>query len=122
MRGADVRFTGVLRFPGDVLGTLDCGLDLPNRDELEVIGSEATLFVDDPWHGRAPAIELRRDGDAQEVELEAADPYREELEDLSRAIRVQDAEPLLGRADAVGQARALEALYRAADEGRAVRP
>jgi hypothetical protein len=31
-----------------------------------------------------------------------------------------EAEPLLGRDDAVGQARASEALYRSADEGRPV--
>ena len=31
-----------------------------------------------------------------------------------------EAEPLLGRDDAVGQARALEALHRSADEGRPV--
>jgi predicted dehydrogenase len=31
-------------------------------------------------------------------------------------------EPLLGRDDALGQARAIEALYRSAEEGRAVAP
>jgi hypothetical protein len=31
-----------------------------------------------------------------------------------------EAEPLLGREDAVGQARALQALYDSADEGRPV--
>jgi hypothetical protein len=31
-----------------------------------------------------------------------------------------EAKPLLGRDDAVGQARALEALYRSADEGAPV--
>jgi len=32
-----------------------------------------------------------------------------------------EAEPLLGRADAVGQARAIEALYRAGESGRTER-
>ncbi len=59
--GVDVRFAGTLRWDG-IVGTLDCGLDLPDRDELEVIGSEGTLFLDDPWHGRATGIELRRRG------------------------------------------------------------
>jgi len=53
------------------------------------------------------------------VAVEAADPYQAELEDLSRAIRGGGA-PLLGRDDAVGQARVIEALYRAAAEGREV--
>jgi xylose dehydrogenase (NAD/NADP) len=38
---------------------------------------------------------------------------------MSAAIR-GSAEPLLGREDALGQARAIEALYRSADEGRPV--
>jgi xylose dehydrogenase (NAD/NADP) len=118
--GVDVRFAAVLRFEG-ALGTLDCGLDLPARDELEAIGSDGILFADDPWHGRTTGLELRRAGASQRIEVEAADPYRAELEDLSRAIRDGGA-PLLGRADAVGQARAIEALYRSATEGRAVVP
>jgi D-xylose 1-dehydrogenase (NADP+, D-xylono-1,5-lactone-forming) len=53
------------------------------------------------------------------VEVERANPYRLELEDVSAAIR-EEREPRLGRADAVGQARALEALMRSAAEGRPV--
>jgi predicted dehydrogenase len=115
--GVDVRFAGTLRWDG-IVGTLDCGLDLPDRDELEVIGSEGTLFLDDPWHGRATGIELRRDR-VEAIAVEAADSYQAEVEDLSRAIR-GDGEPLLGRADALGQARTIEALYRAAEERREV--
>ena len=42
-----------------------------------------------------------------------------QLENLSDAVRGR-AEPLLGRDDALGQARVIEALYRSADEGRPV--
>jgi D-xylose 1-dehydrogenase (NADP+, D-xylono-1,5-lactone-forming) len=54
------------------------------------------------------------------VPVTAANPYRLELEDLSSAIR-DGGPPRLGRDDAVGQARAIEALYAAADAARAVR-
>ena len=30
--GVDGRFAGVLRFAGDVLGTFDCGFDVPPRE------------------------------------------------------------------------------------------
>jgi D-xylose 1-dehydrogenase (NADP+, D-xylono-1,5-lactone-forming) len=108
---ADVRFAGTMRFDDDVLGQFECGLDLPDRDELEVLGSEGSLFLDDPWHARSPVIELRRDDGTELVEVERANSYQLELENLSDAIRGQ-ATPLLGREDAVGQARALEELYR----------
>ena len=107
--GVDGRFAGVLRFDGDVLGLFDCGFDVPPRGVIEVVGEGGTLVAEDPWHGLAPR--LTRDG--EDVPVEAVNPYRLELEDLSAAIR-DGREPRLGRADAVGQARAIELLYAAA--------
>jgi predicted dehydrogenase len=111
--GTDWIFTATLRFPGDVIGTFDCGTALPNRDELEAIGSEGSLFLDDPWHCNEPTIELRREGDVQRIELNPVDSYQLELENVSDAIR-REAELLLGRDDALAQARTLEALHRSA--------
>jgi predicted dehydrogenase len=119
--GTDWAFTGSLRFPGDVLALFDCATCLPNRDELEVIGSDGSLFLDDPWHCLNPVIELRRDDGTQRIEVEAANPYQLELEDLGRAIRTGSA-PLLGREDAVAQARVISALRRSAADGRDVLP
>jgi D-xylose 1-dehydrogenase (NADP+, D-xylono-1,5-lactone-forming) len=119
--GTDWVLTATLRFAGDVLGLFDCGTALVDRDELEAVGSEGSLHVDDPWHCIHPGIELRREGDVERIELEFVDSYRLELENMSEAIR-GDAEPLLGREDAVGQARALAALHEAAAESAAVTP
>jgi predicted dehydrogenase len=107
--GTDWVTAGVLRFPNDVVATFDCGTALPNRDELEVVGSDGSLFLDDPWHCLTPGIELRRDGGVERIEIEQRDSYRLELENLSDAIR-GEAEPLLGRADAIGQATTIQAL------------
>jgi xylose dehydrogenase (NAD/NADP) len=117
--GVDTRFFGTLRFPGGVVSQFDCGFDLPSRDELEAIGAEGSIFLDDPWHCRTPRIELRRNGDAEAITVGAEDSYRLELDNLSDAVR-GEAEPLLGREDAVGQARAIEGLYRSAAEVRAL--
>jgi predicted dehydrogenase len=118
--GTDWAFVGVLRFPGDVLASFDCGTSMTGRDELEAIGTEGALFLDDPWHCRTPVIELRRDGTvAERIDVPFADSYRLELEDLCRAIR-EGGRPLLGREDAVAQARAIDGLFRSAEEGRVV--
>ncbi len=111
--GTDWVFAGTLRFPDDVLAQFDCGTALAERDELEVVGSEGSLFLDDPWHCRRPLIELRRNGETELIELEPVDSYRLQLENLSEAIRGVS-EPLLGREDAIGQARALEGLHESA--------
>ena len=114
--GTDWAFAGLLRFPDDVVATFDCGTALPERDELEAIGSEGSLFLDDPWHCVHPVIELRRNGAVERIELEPQDSYRLELENVSDAVR-GEAELLLGREDALGQARTLEALHDDASGG-----
>ena len=116
--GTDWVFTGAMRFPGDVLALFDCGTCLPERDELEAIGTEGTLFLDDPWHCHEPVIELRRDVGVERIELESVDSYRLELENLADAIEGR-AQLLLGSDDALGQARTIAALFRSAEAGTA---
>jgi D-xylose 1-dehydrogenase (NADP+, D-xylono-1,5-lactone-forming) len=103
--GVDRNFAGVMRFASGALATFDCGFDLPARDSLEVVGDGGTIFLDDPWHAREPGIELN----GERIDVERANSYRLELEDVSAAIE-QGRPPLLGREDAVGQARVIEAL------------
>src|ERR1700681_1348649 len=79
---------------------------MPERDELEAIGSEGSLFLDDPWHCTVPVIELRRDGKVERIELEPVDSYRLELENVSDAIR-GEGELLLRPQDGPGAARTL---------------
>jgi D-xylose 1-dehydrogenase (NADP+, D-xylono-1,5-lactone-forming) len=117
--GTDWVFSGTLRFPGHVIGLFHCGTALPEQDELEVVGSEGSLFLDDPWHCNVPVIELRRESGVERIEVEKQDSYRLELENLSDAIR-GEGELLLGREDAVGQARTLEALHESATSSKPV--
>jgi D-xylose 1-dehydrogenase (NADP+, D-xylono-1,5-lactone-forming) len=117
--GVDVVFTATLRLPNEVVAHFDCGFVVPFRDELELVGDEGSLFADDPWHVHAPGIELRRESGTERVEVDPADSYRLELENVSAAIRGE--EPLLlAREDALGQARAIEGLYRSAEDTASV--
>jgi predicted dehydrogenase len=116
--GVDVRFAATLAFPG-ALAHFDCALDVPDRSELEVVGSDGSISVGDPWHCRRPGLTLRRGDEVEQMAIEPEDSYRLELENLGRAIRGQ-ADPLFGRDDAVAQARVLQALYASAERGEAV--
>ncbi|MCW3015005.1 MAG: putative oxidoreductase [Solirubrobacterales bacterium] len=121
--GVDVRLVATLRFPGDVVATLDCGFDIAPRAELEAIGDGGTLKLLDPWHGTDPVIELRRaggpedrkfEGEPERIRVDAPDKYLLELEDFEAAVR-GERPPRIGRDDAVAQATTIAALYRAAD-------
>jgi D-xylose 1-dehydrogenase (NADP+, D-xylono-1,5-lactone-forming) len=119
--GVDVGFAATLRFPGDVLATLDCGMSFAERDELEAVGSEGSLFLDDPWHGREAVIEHRRDGAVERIDPGPANAYALELADFEAAV-AGERPALLGRDDALAQARTIAALYRSAAEAAPVAP
>jgi D-xylose 1-dehydrogenase (NADP+, D-xylono-1,5-lactone-forming) len=114
--GVDVRFAGTLVFGGPVLAHFDCGFDVPDNSLLEVVGSQGILRIHTPFLVTEPGIELVRDGGTERVEVGRADAYQLQFENMSAAIR-GSGEPLLGRDDALGQARVIEALYRSADRG-----
>jgi predicted dehydrogenase len=102
-----------------VLAQFDCGFAVPHRYDLEAIGEDGSLFLADPWHGRNAGITLTRDGAVEAIEVPQANPYSHELADFARAAR-GEAPPRYGLEDALGQARAIEALYASAESGRSV--
>jgi predicted dehydrogenase len=121
MTGVDERFAATLAFAHDVLGQLDSGFDMVARSQLEVIGSRGSIRAADPWEGLTPQLTIQRGAEVETIGFEPVDHYRLELEDLDRAIRGQGPQRL-GRADALGQARTIDALFRAADSARPVTP
>jgi xylose dehydrogenase (NAD/NADP) len=112
--GIDLGFTGVLQFAGDVFGEFHCGFDLPAASGVEAIGSAGSVVAREPFRCLG-YLEVN----GERVEVGGSDRYLLQLENFSAAIR-GEAEPLLGRSDALGQARAIEALYRSAESGEAV--
>jgi predicted dehydrogenase len=115
--GVDERVVATLRFPGDVLGTLDCAMDAPQHASLELAGTACRLLVADPWPvpGR---VTIERPDDVADSDALGADasldPFVVELQEFGDAVR-EGRETRLGRADAVAQARVLDALRRSAD-------
>ena len=115
--GVDIAFTGVLQFSGDLFGEFHCGFDLPEGHGLEAVGSTGVLVVPDPVSCRDPHVEV----DGERIDVEDADRYCLQVANFSAAVR-GEAEPLLGRDDALAQARILAALYRSAESGTAEAP
>jgi D-xylose 1-dehydrogenase (NADP+, D-xylono-1,5-lactone-forming) len=112
--GVDVVFAGTLAFADELVGHFDCGFVFPRRAGLEVVGETGTIFVGDPFSIAQTGIEVRRaDAEPEQIAIDPVDHYRLELENVSAAIR-GEAPPLLGREDAVGQARTIAALYESA--------
>jgi len=112
--GVDRQFSGLMRFADGLTATFTSGFE-SFSESLEVIGQDGSIRIPDPWHSRKGVLYL----DDEEIRVDAPSPYQLELEDMNAAIRGERA-PRLGRADALGQARTIEALYRSAGSGESV--
>ena len=115
--GVDVGFAGLLAFPGDVFGELHCAFDLPDGCGMEAIGSDGLAVVPDPVRCRDPHVVVN----GERIDVEDVDRYRLQVDNFSAAVR-GEAEPLLGREDALGQVRTIAALYRSAESGSTEAP
>jgi predicted dehydrogenase len=114
--GVDLTFSATLRFPGDVLAVIDCSFaGGPRTERVEAIGTLGTVALNDPWHAVRPVVELITEKGVEEIDC--GQPYSNyllEMKDFEAAVAGEKA-PLLGRDDAVAQARVIEALYASAD-------
>ena len=120
--GVDETFVGTLTFENGAIAHFDCGFHLPDRSYLEVVGTQGTLTVSDPWHCTSPGLRLvGRDGEVHELPVAQENSYRLELEEFGRAVRGLPNQ-LLGRSDAVGQSLTVDALYRSAALGTTITP
>jgi xylose dehydrogenase (NAD/NADP) len=114
--GVDVRLAGILVFPGPVLAHFDCGLEVTVDSVLELVGSTGMLHIARPFVISEPGIDIVRPDGVEHVAVADVNAYGLEFQNMSTAIR-GGGMPLLGRDDALGQARTIEALYRSADGG-----
>jgi predicted dehydrogenase len=126
--GGDLRMAATFALPGGVLAQFDVALDFPRRDELELIGTGGKITIPDPWLCRYGFVGLERGPVSERLPADPAgeyglsagpgsdDAYRIEVEAASRAI-MAGAAPAFGRADAIDQAAAIEAVRRAAAVG-----
>lgn len=118
--GVDGAFVATMEFASSAMSHFDCAIHLPDRSHLEVVGSLGSITVSDPWHCADPRLTVVLQGEApRDAPAGHAHSYQLELEAFGRAVRGEP-NKLLGRDDALGQARAVDALFRAAGNGQRV--
>jgi xylose dehydrogenase (NAD/NADP) len=136
--GADLNYSAVLRLPDDVLAQFEAGQEVARGDSLHIVGTLGRVIVPDPWLGRAEQVEVSLQGPPPHGDpvseffpvdpdgsLGTARPFaisRLQFDAVSAAF-AEGGTPLpFGRADAVEQARVLEALLESSAHAKAVQP
>ena len=114
--GVDASFSGWLDFGDGFTAAIECSFDAPERQSLEIVGTEAALLVDRAYTpGLADvAITLRhRDGRVEELVTAGADPYQRMIEHFQAVVR-GDAVPRRSCAETITLLAILERLREAA--------
>lgn len=118
--GVDLLFSGQMRFPGNVYAQFDCGFCAPYRAQVEIVGSQATLTVPEPFKpGLENVIYLTRGDDTEQIVIEGQELYMGEVEDMADAILLGKP-PHISLADSRGNVAAIVALLESARDGKAV--
>jgi len=85
--GIDDTFAGQLRFAGDVYGQFDSSFVIPFHAYMEIVGSEATLIIPNPFKpGLNEKMFLVRDGKTETLKVKGQELYLGEVEDMADAI------------------------------------
>jgi predicted dehydrogenase len=89
--GVDASLSGWLDFGDGFAAAIECALDAPERQSLEIVGTEAAVLVERAFTpGPADtAFFLRwRDGRREALVAGGADPYQGMIEDFHRVVRL----------------------------------
>jgi len=88
--GVDASLSGWLDFDGGFSAAIECSFEAPERQLLEIVGTEAAVIVDRA-HTPGPqdvAFTLRhRDGRVEQVVAGGDDPYRAMIEHFADVVR-----------------------------------
>ena len=112
--GVDEVFTGQLRFAGDVFAQFDSGFRSPDRSRFEIVGSEATMVVPQPFKPDLDVEILIGKGDEFEsIKMPRQELYLGEVEDMADAI-LSGTPPRISLEDSRGNVVVILALLRSA--------
>lgn len=76
--GVDTVAVATLKFPGDILAQISCGVMLDQPSDLEILGTEGTIRVPQFWNPPGPIHIIK--GDRQEIVESDENPHKYALE------------------------------------------
>lgn len=119
--GIDDTFVGNLHFAKDIYGQFDSSFVIPFHAYMEIVGSEGTLIVPEPFKPEFnEKIFLVRDGKTETIKVKGKDLYLGEVEDMADTI-IQGKTPRISLADSRANVATIRALLESARTGVAVK-
>jgi D-xylose 1-dehydrogenase (NADP+, D-xylono-1,5-lactone-forming) len=114
--GVDASFSGWLDWGDGFTAAIECSFDAPERQSLEIVGTEGALLVDrayTPGPGDVGISLRHRDGRLEEIVAGGSDPYRAMIDHFA-AVVSGESEPRRSCADSIALLSVVERLREAA--------
>jgi len=120
--GADESFVGQMRFEDGIHAQFDSGFKSPFRSMIEIVGTDASLNIPDPFKpGKSNEIILSRGDKQEKIKIKGGELYLGEVEDMCDAI-TQNKSPRISLEDSRGNVAVILALIESARLGKPVNP
>ena len=119
----DLSMCAVLEYSGNRKTVIDSSFTMPDRQGVEIIGSEGIIRINRPWRpDRAEvSIVVQKGNICEEIAFPSSNPYQLEIEHFSDCIRTGQ-EPLLPGAFGRGVLAVIEACHKSAQSGDSAAP
>jgi predicted dehydrogenase len=118
--GSDETFVGHMKFENGIHAQFDSGFRSPLRMMMEIVGSDATLNIPNPFKpGFENEIYLTTGQKTQTIKIPGGELYLGEVEDMCDAI-LQGKSPLVGLDDSRNNTAVIVALLESAKSGKPV--
>jgi predicted dehydrogenase len=118
--GADDTFVGQMRFPNDIHMQFDSGFRSPSRSHIEIVGTQGTLNISNPFKpNHKDKIELQRGDKIEVIKIKGQELYLGEVEDMCDAI-LSGKIPRVSLADSRANTAAILALLESVRLGKPV--
>ncbi|MBL8079398.1 MAG: Gfo/Idh/MocA family oxidoreductase [Anaerolineales bacterium] len=116
--GGDETFTGQIRFANGVHMQFDSSFKFPFRSYMEIVGTEGTLIVPNPFKpGKNNSLQLNQGNDATILKVKGGELYMGEVDDMCDAI-LKDNPPRVSLEDSRANVAVIVALLKSAQTGR----
>jgi xylose dehydrogenase (NAD/NADP) len=116
--GGDESFIGQMRFENGIHMQFDCGFKSPSRSFIEIVGSEATLNIPNPFKPNLKnKIFINREDKIQTINIAGEELYLGEVDDMCDAI-LYHKPARIPADDSRGNIATILALIKSAENGK----
>jgi len=118
--GVDESFIGQMKFANEIHSQFDSGLRSPFRSMIEIVGTDASLMIPNPFKpGKSSEIYLSRNDEQEKIKIKGTELYLGEVEDMCDAV-TQNKSPRISLEDSRKNIATILALIESAQIGKPV--